>query len=279
MLPSHGSVPASERGSEVEIPLGAVFNGIDAFILIFVRMTGLFVIAPIFGRRNIPSYFKVGFSFLLALILVNTLKTPALDYFSNFYGYAFLVTKEFLVGITIGYVSYLAFISIYMAGQFIDMQVGFGMVNVIDPVSNIQVPITSNFYFIIAMLVFLSANGHHALIKALFDSYNVIPLGNAVFDASLLNDLVRVFGNIFLVGFKIAAPITAAILISDIALGVASRTVPQLNVFVIGMPLKIFLGLMVIIITLPIFVAYTDVMINGMNSEMMTFMKDLAGGK
>lgn len=259
----------------MEIPIGMVLNGIDVFILIFVRMTGLFVVAPIFGRRNIPAYFKVGFSLLLALILVNTVKMPNLNYGSSFYEYVFLVLKEFLVGITIGYVSYLVFTSIYFAGQIIDTQVGFGMVNVIDPVSNIQVPITSNFYFIMSMLVFLWSNGHHIIIKALFESYKYIPLGSAVFNNNLLNDILRVFGTIFVIGFQIAAPITAAILISDIALGVASRSVPQLNVFVIGMSLKIVLGMLIMIVTMPLFISCIDVLTSGMTKEMFNFMKDM----
>jgi flagellar biosynthesis protein FliR len=259
----------------LDIPVGMILNGIDVFILIFVRMTGLFVIAPVFGKRNIPVYFKIGFSLLLAIILVNTVKMPNLNYGDSFYEYMFWVFKELIVGITIGYVSYLVFESIYMAGQIIDMQVGFGMVNVIDPVSNIQVPITSNFYFIMSMLVFLWSNGHHVLIKALFESYTYIPIGSAVFNNNLLNDLLRVFGNIFVLGFKIAAPITAAIMISDIALGVASKSVPQLNVFVIGMPLKIILGLLIMIITMPLFISFVDMLTNGMSNEMFNFMKDM----
>lgn len=259
----------------MEIPIGMMLNGIDVFLLVFVRMSGLFVIAPIFGRRNIPVYFKVGFSLLLAIILVNTVKMPSLNYGNSFYEYIFLVLKEFLVGITIGYVSYLVLTSVYVAGQIIDMQVGFGMVNVIDPVSNIQVPITSNFYFIMSMLVFLWANGHHIIIKALFESYKFIPLGTAVFGTALLQDILRVFGSIFVIGFKLAAPITAAILISDIALGVASKSVPQLNVFVIGMPLKIVLGLLIMIVTMPLFISFVDVLINGMSSEMFNFIKDM----
>ncbi len=254
-----------------------LLNGFDAFLLVFVRMTGLFVIAPIFGRRNIPTYFKIGFSFLLAVILVNTISIPELQYYENIYAFALLVFKEFIVGLTLGYVSYLVFTAIYMAGQIIDMQVGFGMVNVLDPVSNIQVPITSNFYFILSMLVFLAFNGHHALIKALFESYNLVPVGTAAFNNNLMNDIIRAFGNIFLIGFKISAPIVAAILISDIALGVISKSVPQLNFFVIGMPLKIALGMVVMILTIPMFISVVDVLINGMNHEMLNFIKDLGG--
>lgn len=259
----------------MEIPIGAALTVMDGFILIFVRMTGLFVISPIFGRRNIPTYFKIGFSFFMALILINTVKVPSVVQYSNFLQFTLIITKEFLVGLIIGYASYLIFNAIYLAGQMIDMQVGFGMVNILDPISNIQIPITSNFYFIISMIVFLTVNGHHMLIRAMFDSYKFIPLGGAVFTSVLMNDLMIAFGNIFVLGFKISAPVIAAILVTDIALGVISKSVPQLNIFVVGMPLKIVLGIVVMIITIPVFIAFVDVLINGMNADMISFIKDM----
>lgn len=253
---------------------GVLLNTVEVFLLIFVRMTGLFVVAPIFSRRNIPSYLKIGFSFMLALILVNTIKVQELE-FSNIFEYFLLVLKEFLVGLTLGYVSYLIFTAILLAGQMIDMQVGFGVVNVIDPISNIQVPITSNFYFILCMLIFLILRGHHILIRALFYSYDFVPLGQAVFGNDLLDDIMRMFGNVFLISFRIGAPILAAILISDVALGVISKTVPQLNVFVVGMPLKILLGLIVIVLTVPMFVSLVETLIRGMDSDMYRILKDM----
>lgn len=249
-------------------------NSIEVFILIFIRMTGLFVIAPIFSRTNIPRHLKIGFSFMLALILVNTISNQNII-ISNIYEFAALVIREFVVGITLGYVSYTIFTAIYVAGELIDMQIGFGVVNVIDPISNIQVSITSTFYFILCMLIFLLCNGHHVLIRALFSSYEYIPLGQAVFGAGLQSRVLEVFGGIFLIAFKIAAPILAAILITDVALGVISKTVPQLNVFVVGMPLKIFLGLAVLVLTMPLFVSIVETLIRGMDSEMLNFLKNM----
>lgn len=256
-------------------PAGVFLNGFDSFLLIFIRMTGLFVVAPIFGRRNIPSYLKIGFSFFTALILVNTIALPSPDYFGGIYTFALLAVKEFVVGITIGFVAYLAFTAIYVAGEIIDMQIGFGIVNVIDPMSNIQVPVTSNLYFIISMLVFLAVNGHHVLIKALFDSYTTVPLGSASFDAGMADNLIRIFGSIFFIGFKIAAPVIAAILITDVALGTISRMVPQLNVFVIGMPLKILVGIIIMMITIPMFIYLLDSLFRLMDDSVLSFIKDI----
>lgn len=257
------------------MPPGILLNGIDVFILLFVRMTGLFVVAPIFGRRNIPAYFKIGFSFMLALILVNTVSVPEIEYQQSIYQYAFLIIKEFIVGITIGFVADMIFTAIYLAGQIIDMQIGFGLVNVLDPINNIQVPITANFYFIISMLVFLVVKGHHLLISTLFDSYNYIPIGNMVFGEMLINDVIRVFGSVFIIGFKIAAPITAAIMIADVALGVMARTVPQLNVFVVGMPLKIAVGIIVMLLTVPMFIMLLDSIFSTIDVELFNFLRDM----
>jgi len=186
-----------------------------------------------------------------------------------------MIIKEFIVGLTIGYVAYLVFSAIYLAGQFIDMQIGFSMVNVMDPVNNIQVPVTANFYFILSMIIFLVVNGHHLLIKALFDSYTYVPVGKAVFTGEILDNMIKIFGSIFVIGFKIAAPITAAILITDVALGIISRTVPQLNVFVVGMPLKIGLGIAVIVLTIPAFMMMMDSIFDTMNTEIFNFMGNM----
>lgn len=253
---------------------GILVNGIEIFLLIFVRMTGLFVIAPVFNRTNIPRNLKIGFSFMLALILVNTISIQNIN-ISNIYEFAALVLREFIVGITLGYVCYTIFTAIYVAGELIDMQIGFGVVNVIDPMSNIQVSITSTFYYILCMLIFLLCKGHHILIRALFSSYEYIPLGQAVFGPGLQSRIIEVFGGIFLIAFKITAPILSAILVTDIALGVISKTVPQLNVFVVGMPLKILIGLTVLILTLPMFISIVETLIRGMDSEMLNFLKNM----
>ena len=261
------------------VPLGLVLNGIDAFILVFIRLTGLFIMTPIFGRRNMPVYFKIGFSFLLALILINTIPMPKLDYYDSIYGYGFLAVKEFLVGITIGYVSYLIFSAIYVAGQIIDMQVGFGLVNVLDPISNIQAPITSNFYFIISMLVFLTIDGHHMIIRALFDSYRYIPIGGAVFNGNLMDNIIRLFSDTFVIAFKISAPVVAAILITDVAQGVITRTIPQINVFIVGMPLKIALGIVVMMIIIPMLITAIFSLTGSMAGETANFIKNMGMNK
>lgn len=138
----------------MQIPFGILLNSVELFLLIFVRMTGLFVTAPIFGRRNIPVYYKVGFAFITAILASSVIRVDHVINTDNFLIFALYILKEFLVGIVIGFVAYAVFTCIYLAGQIIDMQIGFGMVNVFDPMSNIQIPITANLYFILAMIIF-----------------------------------------------------------------------------------------------------------------------------
>lgn len=248
---------------------------ITIFMLVLLRCTGLFVIAPIFGRRSIPQYFKIGFSFFIALVIFNTQANESLGEISSIWVYAGIAAKEFLVGITIGYVGFLVFSGIYVAGQFIDMQIGFGIVNVLDPVSNTQVPITANFYYTITMLIFMVMDGHHLLIRALVQSYNLVPIDSANFNSALMNDVLRVFGNIFVIALKIAAPVIAAVFITDISLGIITKTVPQLNIFVVGMPLKIAMGLLLMVITIPVFSILVNTMIKGVDAEMFRFLSDM----
>ncbi len=262
----------------MQIPAGLIINGFDMFLLVFVRMTGLFVVAPIFGRRNIPTYLKIGFSFFIALILVNTTAVQAAQYDDNILSYALLVAKEFIVGLSIGFVAYLVFTAIYIAGEIIDMQIGFGIVNVMDPISNIQVPVTSNVYFIISMLLFLSINGHHMLIRILYDSFGTLPIGSAVFNGDLVTGLMDLFGSVFATGIKISGPILATILITDIALGTISKMVPQINIFVIGMPLKIGVGIIILVITIPMFIGIMETIFDLMETGSLYYIKELGPG-
>lgn len=259
----------------MRLPAGLLINGFDVLLLVFVRMTGLFVVTPIFGRKNIPTYFKIGFSFFTALILVNTTAVKAVSYDDNLLAYALLAVKEFIVGLSVGFVAYLVYTAIYIAGEIIDMQIGFGIVNVLDPISNIQIPVTSNLYFIISMLLLLSMNGHHMLVRTLFDSFVLLPIGSGTFDTSLADALVNLFGTVFATGFKIAAPIVATIIITDIALGTISRMVPQMNIFVIGMPLKIFVGIIILAITIPMFVSVMETVFKLMGTGALDYIKEL----
>lgn len=256
---------------------GIVINQIEIFFLIFIRITGLFVVSPIFGRRNIPVRFKIAFSLMVALILVNVVKVNKSFISESVFSFTAVIAKEFLIGLTLGYVAYLIFTAIHLAGQIIDMQIGFGAISVIDPVSNIQVPVSANFYYILTMMVFLILNGHHMLITGIYRSFELVPMGEALFGNELLGSIIKIVGDVFVIAFKISTPVIASILIADIALGVISKSVPQLNVFVVGMPLKIILGLVIMIICIPVLISFVEFLMKMIDGQMYEFMKGMWG--
>ena len=233
------------------VDFNTVVENYDAILLVLVRMSGLFILSPVFGRQNMPALFKVGFAFFLTLIYVSAAgNSLAVDYQDSIVLYVVFVMKELAVGIIMGYVTYIIMSGIYLAGQIIDNQIGFGYANVLDPITNIQVPLTSNFYYTYIILIFLLINGHHMIIRALFYSYEVISLGQLTFSSDVISELGGLMADMFGIALRLAAPIIAAIFIADVVLGVLSKTIPEMNVFMLGMPIKVFLGLIVITITI-----------------------------
>lgn len=226
-------------------------NNFLIFLLVFVRMTSLFVISPIFSRKNIPTYLKVGLALFCTFTIAPLLGSVQIDY--DLISYTILILKEFVVGIILGFVSYLVFASLLTAGQIMDMQIGFGMVNVLDPINNIQVPLIGNFLYLLATNIFLITNGHHIMLAALVKSYVMVPIDGFFLTDKLVNNILRIFIESFVIGFKISMPIIAAVLLSEVALGILSRTVPQMNVFIVGLPMKITIGLLSLIFIMPAF--------------------------
>lgn len=249
-------------------------NSIQIFLLVFARMTGLFVIAPIFGRRSIPAFFKVILSFLCALLICGTVRFDGLPAQKGVLGFAMAVLLEFLAGIIIGFVSFAILSAVYVAGEIIDMQIGFGIVNIIDPVSNVQAPITSNFYMIIATLFMLIFNGHHMLLKALFESFEKVEPGFVIIKPEIVYSVSNIMSSMFTTGFKIAVPVTVVMLVTDVVLGVLSKTVPQINVFVVGMPLKILLGFFILLFCIPVL----TIIFKGMSGEMSRVTSSIIEG-
>ncbi|WP_213504823.1 flagellar biosynthetic protein FliR [Paenibacillus faecis] len=233
-----------------------ILHAISVFMLIFCRMTAFFVVAPIFSSRGVPMNFKVGIAGIISLLILTIQGTN--QAIPNDLGYLLLVFREVLIGLLMGYVAYLIFSVIQTAGSFIDIQIGFGIANVIDPMTGASAPVIGNFKYLIATLLFLTINGHHYLLDAVIRSYNWIPLSNEAFQrlyhGSVTEFLVRTFSQAFTLAFQMSAPLVVALFLTDVALGFLARTAPQFNVFVIGIPVKIIVGLVVLLLLVPGFI-------------------------
>jgi len=228
-------------------------EALPVFLLIFCRISAFFVTAPVFSSRNVPNQFKIGLSFFVALIIYLSYGLSQRVPFDTHY--ILLIMREVLVGLVIGYCAVLFMAVINTAASFIDMQIGFAMANVIDPLSGQSSPIMGGFKYAVAILLFLIMNGHHYMLDAMFKSYEWVPLSNDVFqriyDGSVSTFLVSTFANTFLLAFQLAAPVVVALFLTDVGLGFLARTAPQFNVFVIGIPLKIIVGLAILLLVIP----------------------------
>ncbi|MFC4103552.1 flagellar biosynthetic protein FliR [Paenibacillus xanthanilyticus] len=228
-------------------------EGFPIFLLIFCRITAFFVVAPVFSTRTVPTMMKIGLSFLVALLvflsygLKQTIVPDAT--------YVLAVIREVLAGLLLGYTAYLFFTIIQTAGAFIDLQMGFGMANVIDPMTGASSPLMGNFKFMVGTLVFLSMNGHHYMLSALLKSYEWIPISNELFariyEGSISEFLLRTFADTFMLALQMSAPLVVAMFLVDAGLGLLAKTAPQYNVFVLGVPIKILIGFLLLATLMP----------------------------
>ncbi|EFR41018.1 MULTISPECIES: flagellar biosynthetic protein FliR [Selenomonas] len=238
---------------------------IAAFLLMLTRISGIFLISPFFGSMNIPMFFRVGIALAMSVVLfpvVDGLGTPETPPSIIMFGAA--VLGELFIGWLIGFVAYISFAAITMAGKVMDMQVGFAVVNVVDPTSGQQIPLIGSFLYNLAVIILLVTNGHHMLIAALVESFRAVPLAGLEANISLALIIANFTGTIFLTGMKIAMPITFAILLTNVGLGILSRTMPQMNIFVVGIPMQLMIGLFVLSMIMPFYVLFLDVLFNEM---------------
>jgi len=250
-----------------------LLQNVQVFILLFVRMLGIFILTPFFGTKNVPTIFKIGLGFFAAVIVFDTMGPVDLQ-INNVLDYFIVVISEFIVGLVIGLASMISFSAIYLAGQLIDYQLGFGLVNILDIHSETQVPLMGNFIYILTILIFMLMNGHYTLFTMLAKSVDIIAIGKVAFDFSGMSQvLTKMVSDMFLLGFRISVPIILTTLLTDLTLGIISRTIPQLNVFMIGMPAKIFVGIFTLLIMLPMYLAIIDFMFNRMNADIFRLMK------
>jgi len=233
------------------------------FLLIFARISGVFSSAPVFGARNIPLTVKAGLSLLISYILLPLLIRSDFTAPDALLAYAAAVVGEFLIGLILGLACSFIFYGIQMAGSLLDMQIGFGIVNVMDPQFGQQVPLVGNFKYILALLVFLATNGHHLFLSAVFSSFIIIPVAQGIFRPELSGIFVDMVQSMFIITLKICLPILVSILLTEVALGILARSMPQMNIFVVGMPAKIIVGIFVLFLALPFYVGFLEVIFNG----------------
>jgi len=222
-------------------------------MLAFVRTGTAVALMPVFGFPAVPAQVKAGLSFALALVLAPTASMHLANAPPGVLPLAAAAMSEVLVGVVFGLVTALVLVGAEFAGTILSVQIGFSMINVVDPQFEEQVSIIGQLNYLVALIIFLSLNMHHLFLGALADSFKLIPLGGAVFPGELAMSYSRLSADIFIIAVKLAAPVMAMVLLTEIALAFMARMMPQMNVFIVGFPLRIGVGLFGLAVTWPLF--------------------------
>ncbi len=223
------------------------------FLLVMLRVSALLVVAPIFGHRLYLARAKIGMAFMISLVIFPAVADAGVEVAVGWWRYALVLGGVGVRGGVLGFSVLLLFIGVQFAGQLAGLQMGFGIVNVIDPQSNDQVSIIGQFLNILAVLLILSLDGHHIILNGLMASFDAVPLGGVVFKIPIAEKLMELTNEIFAVAIKISAPIMISLFLVSVAMGVLARTVPQMNVFIVGFPVQLAVGLFVMVSSLPLF--------------------------
>lgn len=226
-------------------------NYFGNLFLVFVRVGAMLFTAPLLSGRTVPTVLKVGLALLLAFLLVPVNQGHFAEVPFEWLPLSLLVMKELGVGVIVGFVANLVFSAMQLAGQFMGLQIGFSLANVLDPVYSQSVSILDQLYTVMAGLIFLAIDGHHMLILAIQQTLDLVPVGTLDINGPMINQLIMLTSGVFVAAVRIALPIIASLLLADIAMGLMSRTLPQMNVFIVGMPVKLFVGFVVLLFTLP----------------------------
>lgn len=232
-----------------EADIAQILRGLNQFYWPFLRIGGLLMIAPIIGDSSVPVRIRMGLCVILTLVIVPTTAIVPQIQPVSVQGLLMAIT-QILIGISIGFIIQLVFNTVVIAGESIATTMGLGYALMNDPANGVQVPIVSQFYTTFVSLLFLSFNGHHALIELISQSFIYLPVGTTITE-NMLWHIVEWSVVLFNGALKVALPALAALLTVNMVMGIMTRTSPQLNLFSIGFPITMMVGFIVLLLTLP----------------------------
>jgi flagellar biosynthetic protein FliR len=244
---------------------------LQTLMLVIMRGSGLLILAPIIGSRQVPVLVRVGLLLVLALVLVPVVgETTAIA--NSTAELTVLALKEILVGVLIGLFFIFIFFAAKVAGGLVGYQIGFAIAVQLDPTSGDQVSLIGRFWDLMASLIFIAISGHHLIIRAFADSYLAIPPGVVVMNGSVGEMVMKYSAYVFVLALKMAAPVLVTLFLTDVALGTVAKTMPTMNVFFVGFPVKIGVGLLTIALALPLFSYVLERAVDFLDGELRTMM-------
>ncbi|WP_291327234.1 flagellar biosynthetic protein FliR [Desulfovibrio sp. UCD-KL4C] len=217
-------------------------NDLMSFYLTFFRVSIVLFMLPFFGSNSIPNMLKAALAIVLTIAIWPAVSFDGSLMPSNPYNIALMILGELVLGLTLGIIINVVFSAIQTGGNFIGVHMGLSMVNVLDPMTGVNEAVTAHFLYMCSILVFLALNGHLYLISGLVDSFKYIPPGQIFINETLVTQIMTISTELFVLAVKVASPIIASIFVVDLALALISKMSPQMNVLMLGFPLKIMVG-------------------------------------
>jgi flagellar biosynthetic protein FliR len=247
---------------------------IEAFILVLLRVSAIVVTIPVISEASVPVRLKAALSILITLIIF-PLVGPKIPQAANYHVLILMyrMAGEVMIGLIIGYTARLVLAGIQMAGDMIGFQMGLSIANIIDPMTSEQVSIITELQYLIALLVFLAVDAHHIFLTAIIQSYSILNPLAFHFSGPLMQAILGFSKEMFVIAVKLAAPLMAVMLFTNVGLGIVARTVPQMNIFIVGMPLQIALGLIFLGLTAPMFVKLTSGYFLNLEVKLVTLLR------
>ncbi|MCL2183575.1 MAG: flagellar biosynthetic protein FliR [Chitinispirillia bacterium] len=254
---------------------------IQYYLLMFVRVITMLALLPIFGASFVPVQIKAALGLLLTSVLFSVQLSIGLPVFPGEFTmglFTLLVIKEAMVGLIIGFASTFLFSAVQFAGRMVDTEMGFGFVELTDPTTGEPVTVLGQLQVILFTILFLLFNGHYFMLITIQRSFEVVPMFTAVFPGGpMTSHITKMVTDIFILGIKLAAPIFVTLFLTQVALGIVARTVPQMNIFFVGLPLKILVGIGTMMIVLPMLVSLFRRMTEGIITDIWKLLYMMSG--
>ena len=247
----------------------------EIFLLVLVRISCFIYIAPFFGMTNVPRRVKIGLAVCITVLVYQFVDTSHIAY-AGMISYTVIVLKEGITGLLMGLAANICNSIILFAGNIIDMDIGLSMATEFDPVNNTQVTVTGNLYFYFIMMLLVVTNMHHVILNALVDAFSLIPVNGQVFAwEHLAGAFTTYMGDMFVIAFRIMLPVFACIMILNSILGIMAKVAPQMNMFAVGIQLKIIVGFLVLFITITLLPSIADMIFTEMRKMMVLFIEGM----
>jgi flagellar biosynthetic protein FliR len=246
------------------------------FGLILLRMIAFIVSSAVLGSQNVGAKVKLLLSIILSVLIFPTVKVAPADLAAMPDNLIILAARELMIGVTLGFLTRLFFFTVAMTGELVSISIGLGAAQMFNPMMGSNSNTLEQFYNTLATLIFFAINGHHLLITGIAQSYELIPLAQMKLSLGPYAEIATFAQEMMLMGIKMSAPILAAILVTNMAMGVLGKAVPQINVLVTSMPVTLMIGFVLMFLCIPLIVVEMNGVVDITHTKMMMVMKALA---